>query len=65
MPKDLIGRRQRCVEWISRPSPTASPKQSDDDDDENNGLHLLGITATELLLSTDHLEECGVEGEWD
>jgi len=25
MPKDLIGRRERCVECITRPSPTASP----------------------------------------
>jgi hypothetical protein len=32
MPKDLVGRRERCVEWITRPSPTASPNQSDDED---------------------------------
>ncbi|KAL3804780.1 hypothetical protein ACHAW5_001887 [Stephanodiscus triporus] len=32
MPKDLIARRGRCVEWITRPSPTASPNQSDEED---------------------------------
>jgi hypothetical protein len=32
MPKDLVGRRERCVEWITRPSPTASPNQSEDED---------------------------------
>jgi hypothetical protein len=32
MPKDLVGRRERCVEWITCPSPTASPNQSDNED---------------------------------
>ena len=32
MPKDLVRQRERCVEWITRPSPTASPNQSDDED---------------------------------
>ena len=31
MPKDLQQRRARCVEWMSRPSPTASPTASDDE----------------------------------
>ena len=34
MPKDLIRRRERCVEWITHPSPTASPNQSDDEDND-------------------------------
>ena len=31
MPKGLTERRQRCLEWINHPSPTASPNQSDSD----------------------------------
>ena len=62
MPKDLPGRRQRCVEWIGRPSPTSFPYQSD----EEENLHadavegLLGIATTDLI-STDRLEEVEVE----
>jgi len=26
--------RERCVEWITRPSPTTSPNQSDDEDND-------------------------------
>ena len=33
MPKDLQGRRNRCLEWMNCLSPTASPHQSDDDGD--------------------------------
>ena len=33
MPKDLPVRRSRCLEWMVRPSPTASPHQSEDEDD--------------------------------
>ncbi len=32
MPKDLAARRERCVEWMSRPSPILSPQQSDDEE---------------------------------
>jgi hypothetical protein len=39
MPKDLLGRRQRCVEWIGRPSPNSSPYQSD----EEENYDVLGI----------------------
>ncbi len=60
MPKDLIGRRECCVEWITRPSPTASPNQSDDE--ENEGL--LGMAAIGGLR-TDMLEGNGVEGGVD
>ena len=66
MPKDLIGRRERCVEWISRPSPTASPNQSDDVEnyaaDAVEGL--LGMAAIGGLR-TDMLEGNGVEGGAD
>ena len=63
MPKDLIGRRQRCVEWIGRPSPTSSPYQSDEEEnctaDAVEGL--LGIANTDLI-SGDRLEEVEDEG---
>jgi hypothetical protein len=63
MPKDLIGRRQRCAEWIGRPSPTSSPYQSDKEEnctaDAVKGL--LGIANTDLI-SGDRLEEVEDEG---
>ena len=66
MSKDLIGRRERCVEWITRPSPTASPNQSDDVEnyaaDAVEGL--LGMAAIGGLR-TDMLEGNGVEGGVD
>jgi hypothetical protein len=34
MPKDLQERRARCVEWMTRVSPTASPAASDDEGDD-------------------------------
>ena len=63
MPKDLIGRRERCVEWITRPSPTASPNQSDDEDNDAADAEegLLGMAAIEGI-SSDMLERNGVEG---
>ncbi len=63
MPKDLPGQRQRSVEWITHPSPTASPYQSDKEgNDAADAVEgLLGMAATRLL-STDTLEEDGVEG---
>ena len=62
MPKDLIGRRERCVEWITRPSPTASPNQSDDEDNDAADAveGLLGMAAIGGL-STDTFEGNGVE----
>ena len=66
MPKDLIGRRERCVEWITRPSPTASPNQSDDEDNDAADAveGLLGMAAIGGL-STDTFEGNGVEGGAD
>ena len=66
MPKDLPGQRQRCVEWIGRPSPTSSPQQSDEEEnfDADAVEGLLGMAATELL-SADNLEENGVEEDVD
>jgi hypothetical protein len=34
MPKELQDRRLRCVEWMNRPSPTASPTASDDEGED-------------------------------
>jgi hypothetical protein len=53
MPKDLVGRRERCVEWITRPSPTASPNQSDDED----------IDIDVVVGNSDMV--CGLEGSVD
>ncbi len=63
MPKDLIGRRERCVKWINCPSPTASPNQSDDEDnDAANAVEgLLGMAAIGGI-SPDMLERNGVKG---
>jgi hypothetical protein len=54
MPKDLIGRRERCVEWITRPSPTGSPNQSDDEDNDAPMLwrDCLGWLPSEGSLQT-------------
>ena len=56
MPKDLAARRERCVEWMSRPSPILSPQQSDDDESascigegEHNAVQgLLGMATTQV-----------------
>ncbi len=61
MPKDLPGQIQHCVEWITCPSPTALPYQSDKEDID---LHLLGVAFTELL-SAAHIEEVEDEGGAD
>ena len=67
IPKDLPGHQQRCVEWISCPSPTPSPYQSgkEDYDHAANAVEgLLGMAATGLH-STDTLEGNEVEGGVD
>ena len=66
MPKDLIGRRERCVEWITRPSPTTSPNQSDDEDnDAADAVEGLLEMAAIGGISTDTFEGNGVEGGAD
>ncbi len=63
MPKDLLGQRQHCVEWIGWPSPTSSPYQSDEEEnyDADAVEGLLGIANTDLI-SRDRLEEVEDEG---
>ena len=34
MPKELSQRRQKCIDWISRPSPPSTPSPSDTEDDD-------------------------------
>jgi hypothetical protein len=36
MPKVIGAMRQRCQEWISRPSPCVSPHASDDEEQMDN-----------------------------
>ena len=50
MPKGLTERRQQCLEWIIRPSPTASPNQSDDESDSDRVEEGYTDDAVEALL---------------
>ena len=63
---ELIGQRERCVEWITRLSPIASPNQSDNEDNDAADAveGLLGMAAIGGL-STDMLERNGVAGGVD
>ena len=65
MPKDLPGQRQRCVEWIGRPSPTSSPYQSDEEENHDADAvdGLLRIANTDLISrASESLEEVEDEG---
>ena len=61
MPKDLATQRQRCVEWMSCPSPMSTPYQSDDEDSfqyndegENEAVQgLLGMAAIQTSYDAD------------
>ncbi len=65
LPKYLAAQRQRCVEWIPRPSPTSSPNQSDDEDgisnigemDHDAVQGLLGIPTTQVSWERDKEED--------
>ena len=54
MPKELEDRQARCLEWMSRPSPTASPNASNDEgdtleEDISDGVAcLLGLASNGL-----------------
>ena len=65
MPKDLAKRRARCLEWMDRSSPIASPDASDDEGEpkEDEGDDMDGAVAGLLeLLSTPNIN-IGLEGE--
>ena len=49
MPKDLNERRARCLEWMGRASPVASPHASDDEEDVD-GLKTEGRAAAVAAL---------------
>ena len=66
MPADLEARRQRCIEWMSRPLPTASPSASDCEDDsvgkgDMAGEDLDAAAVVEGLLGLGDNRECGME----
>ena len=57
MPRDLEERRARCIEWMTRPSPTASPAASDDE----------GEIQLDVMDCVDGLMEFATQAgtEWD
>ena len=66
MPKDLATRRQRCVEWMPRPSPMSTPYQGfqNKDEGENEAVQgLLGMAAMQassgLLERKENKEDFG------
>ena len=73
MPKDLIGRRKCCVEWMHRPSTPISPNESDDDGPVSNKdsltydiAGLLGLVSNALgqVNSGNHKFYDGTDGEF-
>ena len=60
MPKTLEERKQRCQEWMHRPSPLSSPTTSDaeDDGDELYGASAKAVAET-VGLKEDALETGG------
>ena len=74
MPTDLADRRARCLEWMGRQSPTASPHATDDEgdesrDDEDNAAaiaSLLGLASSDVAEgATIEEEELGFAAEGD
>jgi len=49
MPKELGERQQRCIEWISRPSPPSTPNQSDVEDDDSESVRDAEVAVGALL----------------
>ena len=65
MPKDLAKRRARCLEWMDRSSPIASPDASDDEGEpkEDEGDDMDGVVAGLLGLASTPNINIGLEGE--
>jgi hypothetical protein len=65
MPKDLAERRQKCVEWMSRPSPTSTPCHSDAEDDDCESVDPAEVQASVVgaLLSLGDGGTVGVQEE--
>ena len=56
MPKDLADRRARCVEYMSRPSPSGSPCQSDNEDNEDSEDTAMQSANALLALAAHRLD---------
>ena len=73
MPKDHDERRKRCIEWMNRPSPVASPNTSDDEGEDNEvdldqslvAESLLGLASGDLggNDNSNEEEDWGGDGE--
>ncbi len=49
MPSDLVDRKKRCVEWMHRPSPPASPQKNADGGDGEDNVSARAAEADLLL----------------
>ena len=67
MPKELQDRRARCVEYMSRPSPAASPYQSDNEDIKDTTMQsasaLLALASHELSVREDGINSLAADLE--
>jgi hypothetical protein len=45
MPKELFQRRQKCIDWISRPSPSSTPSTSSDAEDDDCSIDEAEVDA--------------------
>ena len=62
MPKGLAERRQRCIDWIGRLSPTSSPCQSDDENEAlDNGGHNNDTVQALLGMAARHTYPTNIE----
>ena len=62
MSKDLAARKQCCNEWMSHPSPIASPCQSDDESEvcigEGEQVALQGLLGMTAFQADDWNDDC-------
>ena len=67
MPNELPDRRARCVEYMLRTSPAASPYQSDNEDIEDTTMQsasaLLALASHELSVREDGINSLAVDLE--
>ena len=63
MPKDVVQRRKRCVEWMGRPSPPFSPHASDDELEDDvmdaAAMDIGGLEEAEMEEVMQHVDEYG------
>ena len=72
MPKELPERKARCLEWMGRLSPTASPHASDDEEDgyiQDNAAvaaaGLMGLASNDAMVLDELMGEEEVNDEDD